>query len=208
MYRNSWLLALCACALMACDKDKNDEPDTPAGGPTIEDISQLSVGNYWVYERYQFDTLGNETFTGVLDSLAVTGDTVVDGNTFYALEGTHGIATGQHYRTYMRDSADCIIGLGGAVIFSLSAIGEVINVTGGPPGPTVTWSIEPDMVTLTVPEGTWSCYVTQAVASLPGYPTRIQHKHRAAGVGVVQDEGVYFSSGAGFRNKLLRHHVQ
>ena len=204
------LLALSACAFMACDKDNNDDPDTPPGpgSPTIEDFAPLAIGNYWVYERYWYDSLGNETLTPLTDSLAVVGDTVHNGNTYFILQGTRQVMMNQPYRSYVRDSADCLIGLGGGVSFSLSDLGSVLYVSDYPPPATITWSTQPTTVVHTVPAGTWTCYVTNGVVEYPGFPTRIIRRFRGQGIGPVQDESVYAEPGAGFRHKLVRYHLE
>lgn len=210
MYRNLLLLSLSACVFVACDKDNNDDPDTPPGpgSPTIEDFAPLAIGNYWVYQRYQYDSLGNETVTAFTDSVAVVGDTISSGNTYFILQGTRSLVNNQPYRSYVRDSADCLVSISGGTIFSLSGLGEVMWEAVIPPNGTLTWITDPSTVQLSVPAGTWTCYDMYATAVFPGYPTRVMHRFRGEGIGLVQDETVYLASGSGFRHKLTHYHLE
>jgi hypothetical protein len=204
------LLALSTCAFMACDKDKNDDPDTPPGpgSPTIEDFAPLAIGNYWVYERYQSDSLGNETLTTETDSVAVVGDTIANDNIYFVLQGTHSLVDHQPYRSMVRDSADCLVSIGGGTIFSLSGLGEVMWQATIQPNGTMTWITDPATVQHTVPAGTWTCYDMQGTAMLPGYPTRVVHRFRGEGIGLIEDQTVYLASGSGFRHKLAHYHLE
>ena len=208
MHNPSILVSLLVIGLLACEKEQGDEIISPEQCNTIHDYSQLAIGNYWVYARYRYDSLGNETLLGSQDSLVVMGDTVANGQTFFVLQGTCDTPHGQPYRYYARDSADCVVNLDGSLIFSLSGLGEVLYVVDLPPQGTITWSTAPDIVTHTVPAGTWMSFVTTGVTEYAGLPPRTMRRYRAAGVGLIEDDCVYLVSGVHYRHKLLRYHVQ
>src|SRR4029079_7486399 len=69
------------CAFSACKKDDADPPpEIPPTPLSISSFSRLDSGNYWVYEERHVDSLDVPLSTVVnLDSLYVTGDTVLDG---------------------------------------------------------------------------------------------------------------------------------
>jgi hypothetical protein len=208
MHRISILLVPTLLFLGACEKDMGDAVIVPSSVFGVQQYSQLTLGNYWVYERYRYDSLGNETILGSQDSLTVVGDTIHNGNTYFILQGTRDTPHGQPYRYYARDSADCLVDLDGRSIFSLSGLGEVLYVVDLPPQGTITWSTLPDMISHTVPAGTWMSFVTTGVTEYAGLPPRTMRRYRAAGVGLIEDDCVYLSSGVHYRHKLLRFHVQ
>ncbi len=211
--RTTVILITGALAFTAC---KKDEPDTRvAPGPSqpsaISAYSKLAVGNYWVYSIVQYDAQGNETPTVYTDSVAVVGDSVLNGNTYYVVQGTrplHSPGNAQNYTSIQRDSADCIVGLHGSIIFRLSDLGNVLYQAEVPPDGTLTWSTEPDQVQHSVPAGTFTCYDTRGVLDLPGYPQRTIHKLRGSGVGLVEESTVYVVPGSGFKKKLVSYHVE
>lgn len=45
-------------------------------------------GNYWVYEHYKIDTLGNETLLNHYDSIAITDTEIMNGIQYLVFEGT------------------------------------------------------------------------------------------------------------------------
>ena len=69
-----FLLAMILAVFTAsCKKEDSETPLTPV---PQEDYLQLKVGNFWVYEGYKVDSLGNEIPTTYLtDSLIIIGDT-------------------------------------------------------------------------------------------------------------------------------------
>lgn len=211
--RTTIILITATLAFTACKKEDDNDPALP--GPTqpsaISAYSKLAVGNYWVYSIVQFDAQDNETATGYTDSVAVVSDSVVNGNTYYVVQGTRPLfspGNPQNYTSIQRDSADCIVGLHGGIIFRLSDLGEVLHQAEVPPDGTLTWSTDPDQVQHSVPAGTFTCYDTQGVIDLPGYPQRTIHKLRGSGVGLVEESTVYLVPGSGYKKKLERYHVE
>lgn len=210
--RATIILIATALTLAACNKDEEaPAPPPPAGGSGISAYSNLAIGNYWVYAIVQYDSLGNESPTSYTDSVTVVGDSVVNGNTFYIVQGTrplHSPGNAQIIRSLQRDSADCIVSVSGSVIFSLSGLGSVLHQAVIPPSGTLTWSTLPDQVQHTVPAGTFTCYDTRGVALYPGLPQRTMHVLRGEGVGLVEESTVFLVPGSGFKKKLVSYSVQ
>lgn len=212
--RTHIILITAALAFTACKKDEDNDapaPPAPAIPSAISEYSNLTIGNYWVYSIVQFDTSNNETPTAYTDSVAIVADSVVNGNTYYVLQGTrllHSPGNPQNYQMLMRDSADCIVGVGGSVIFSLSNLGSVLHQAVIEPSGSLTWSTLPDQLQHTVPAGTFTCYDTQGVTYFPGIPERTLHKLRGEGVGLVEESTVFLAAGSGFRKKLVSYYVQ
>src|SRR6187397_1272969 len=85
MYSRSCILIAALSVLgSSCKKDEMADPTgVPGSTATIGDFSQLTVGNYWVYEIVDLDAQGNDVFTwSVVDSMVVTGDSIINGITY------------------------------------------------------------------------------------------------------------------------------
>ena len=68
-----YLFALSAIALLLISSCKKEEM-VPCPTPPIETIPNympLAIGNYWVYNNYKIDTLGNETKMNLVDSIFI-----------------------------------------------------------------------------------------------------------------------------------------
>lgn len=72
------LLAGSLFFVFACSKDSINPPDQS----DIADLSQLKVGNQWIYETYTVDRNGIEKYR-TNDTTLILGDTVIDGQHLY-----------------------------------------------------------------------------------------------------------------------------
>lgn len=73
-------------SFFSCKKDKKVEPDEETSNPSATNypnFSNLKVGNYWIYQRFEKDTLGNETPLSIIDSCYIEKDTNINGKTYY-----------------------------------------------------------------------------------------------------------------------------
>ena len=68
----------------------------------------LAIGNYWVYEKYTTDTSGNMIGGVSIDTMKITGDTTINGYTFYKLFGSASIPSYDRYQ-FLRDSSGYIV---------------------------------------------------------------------------------------------------
>jgi hypothetical protein len=93
----------------------------------VTDYYPLGVGNYWVYESFQVDTLGNEiSFLGI-DSVVVTSDTLIDGQMhFYIGSVKYPDSTVKAYSRY-RDSSGCIVNQYGRVFLSVNNFTDTLH---------------------------------------------------------------------------------
>lgn len=196
--------------LTACTKE-----DTPTPGPApaapIPSYSALSIGNTWTYAIVQFDSLGNETPTAWSDVVTVTGDTVLNGNSYSVLEGTRSIHHPWQdggYVHLLRDSADCLVADNGAILFRANAPGATLRTGVIPPNGTLTWRMASAPGSVSVPAGPFGTTVVEAIATYPGLPQRTMFTHRAANVGLVQEETKFLAGGGGYRAKLVSYQVQ
>ncbi len=212
-------LLLPALLLLSVSSCKKEDDETPAPTPPtpldVSEFSQLDLGNYWVYERRQVDSLDVVQGAGVLvDSIFVAGDTVLNGQTYAMLrKASNGVLT--NYRVYRRDSADCIIDDAHFIHFASNTFDQIVEstYTGGLAGLQVDYSVSSTPVTMTTPAGTFTCYVVNgAMTSIGNFPVLDEWKaprnYWAAGVGRVRWSEYYSQGDLGFRYELVRYGVQ
>ncbi len=84
---NVFIITVLILILASCSKNENNNSNTSL---VIPDAGYIPFypGNYWVYEHYKIDSLGNETFLETYDSVAITGTEMVNGIPYLVFEGT------------------------------------------------------------------------------------------------------------------------
>ena len=83
--RNLVFLGLALVFLFSCKKETEELQENNNQVPVS--YMPLKIGNYWIYQTYKIDSLGNESIDGAVDSVRVTKDTLINGNTYFVLEG-------------------------------------------------------------------------------------------------------------------------
>jgi len=112
-----------ALLIISCKKEKTNTP-VPIDEPTYTYVT--TNGSYWVYDLYDVDSLGNETLLPQKDTIKVTGDTVVNGKTYYKFVG--GTLGNSNQVTFQRDSSGYIVSLNhGSIMYSFNNVASVIN---------------------------------------------------------------------------------
>jgi hypothetical protein len=221
-FSNKALLALAlVAAFTSCKKDDEGDP-APAIPPVqnaalaVEDFSNLVVGNYWVYERRQVDSLDVDQGSPIrLDSLYVIGDTLLDGETFAMIRlGING-QPGNGVRYYWRDSADRIVDRNGSTLFSATTFDQVLYTesTGGPSGVNIDYVIPSGTVPIAVPAGSYDAYLVlgqcTSFGTFPVIPEwKFPRDYWAEGVGRVKWYDYYAAGSLGERFELMRYYVQ
>ena len=109
------LLALFIVMLLiaACNKDKVD--NTPL--TNYPNYTQLKVGNYWIYERFEIDTLGNTISSqNIFDSAYIQKDTLINSLTYFKLLTPNQFANVDIL--FLRDSLHYLVNSKGKILFS------------------------------------------------------------------------------------------
>lgn len=94
----------------SCKKDSI----TPKVYPNF---AQLKVGNYWVYERFNVDSLGNAIATGILDSCYVEKDTLINDINYFKVIRPEVLGSSFNDK-FVRDSLHYLVNSVGQIIFS------------------------------------------------------------------------------------------
>ncbi len=125
--RLSPLLCLAVLTLFAsCSKDDDSMPCEPTVDPNVNvNYIPMTIGDYWIYDRYNTDFDGeNMTFAGQ-DSTVIEGDTVINGLTYYQ-HVSYKLTSGGFINSSLagqgafRDSSGYLIDAQGTIFFSAS----------------------------------------------------------------------------------------
>lgn len=85
--KKSWLVLVACSTIISCKKNESsDLPTPPPSG--FKEYMPLQVGNYWVYNVYSEDTLGNKYLIDSNDTITVVGDTIIDSLTYFVLKSS------------------------------------------------------------------------------------------------------------------------
>ena len=210
------IAAVSTTTIFGCSKEEIIEIQQPAPCNNNEAASHipLSVGNYWVYDIYKTDFLGFETLFSSSDSTYIDRDTIINGNTFYIIEGFGStIATGK----IIRNENESVIYFDTSnntekIQFSTNNLGTIYNTenVGNNMFQLSTWTNSTNQ-NITVPAGTYNCYQreTEFLPLIASYSwgTRTQFRYYNDDVGIISSQFFYASSSDVFDMKLVRYNV-
>jgi hypothetical protein len=199
--------------VFACNCNDDDGPTliTPA-----TEYLPLTVGNYWIYQWYKIDESGNETQHGnYLDSIYISGDTVINGFTYSIIKGKEFNAP---IERFYRDSSGYLVSATNNIpLFSTISTTEQLGIdtifTETGPLVMLAYSMQNPTPSITVPAGTFSNCLT-TLTSLTSFEEDYEYGVRnypyqyAEGVGRVQHKISFYSSGEYYESRLVRYHVE
>ncbi|MEI7596787.1 MAG: hypothetical protein WCK02_13635 [Bacteroidota bacterium] len=203
-----------AIALFSC---KKDEPVIVTPKPNVvetESYMPLKIGNYWIYKNYDKDSQGNETERAEIDSMYISRDTLINGNTFYIFEGTN-FPLAKSY-TALRDSGDCIINNNGKILFSSTDFTNILNysvvMNGSDTVYTSTGKMYNSTPQISTPAGLFSVLNFKCEIFMPHPNSNVQNPRftedaYAKGIGKVYKSFFFASAPSFIVKKLLRYHV-
>lgn len=106
-------LAFTAVVLLCSCKKENT-------GVNTTNYSQLEVGNYWVYQRFDVDVSGNASPRNEYDSCYIEKDTLINNKTYYKMVRPAQPNMSYPEIYYLRDSLQYIVNHFGNIQFSSS----------------------------------------------------------------------------------------
>jgi hypothetical protein len=124
--RNLFYLGLVVLLITSCNKEESNLIINPVDKANY---FPLKVGNYWIYEHYDIDSLGNETYKNKTDSIILIRDTIIKGNQYFVLEGTNYQFNGGNWGIVdiLRDSSGYIVNEKGQIKFSLDNFNDTLT---------------------------------------------------------------------------------
>ncbi len=208
-----FLLLTAMTTLAACQRDDDDLvpiPPEPALNLEIAAFSHLAPGNYWVYQKYRVDSADNLVDVLSVDSLYISGDSIVNGETYFVV---HRNAPSPNWSELWRDSAGYVVTSDHEVVFCADPLDELIYTeVEGPVGVLLDYTVYSTPESVTVTAGTFSTFKMQAeITSIGGFPEledwRRPRSYWAEDVGRVQYYEFFAFDPLGLRYDLLRFDV-
>lgn len=209
----STLFFLSLSTMAACrPEDEDIATPQPMPPPNLEvaAFSNLTVGNYWVYQKYSVDSADNVVQVLNVDSFFVSGDSLVNGETFWKVHRNLIAPT----TTYLwRDSASYLINQHHQVLFCTAPLDQVIYTAfQGPVGVRLDYSVHSIPESIIVPAGSFTTYKMQCeITSIGGFPEQPDWKrlrsYWAEGVGRVRYYEFFALNTLGFRYDLVSYDV-
>lgn len=104
--------------VFACKKEKEKE---------FPDFGQLKAGNYWVYERFDIDSVGNLNPRNEYDSCYIEKDTLINGKTYHKMVRPPQPNMPYWDIQYLRDSLHYIVDEKGNRVFSSQDFSSIFS---------------------------------------------------------------------------------
>ncbi len=193
----------------SCKKEKDESPVPTTSASTTANYCPRTVGSYWIYDTYNLDTNGVETFVST-DSTYISNDSVIGGNSYSVFHGSAMLPGNIYCR---RDSSGYFIDQYGGSYFSATNFTDTLRTT-TVPGFLVSYAkMVLPAASITVPAGTYNTYDCMVTTNIvqPGYlwdTTRYTHHYFADGVGQIYETMFFLSSPNYIVRKLVRYHIQ
>jgi hypothetical protein len=219
MKKKAFLLSLFVMTIViySCKKEKEPEPTPVPVVTTYPNYSQLKVGNYWVYQRFDIDTYGNATPKSIYDSCYVQTDTIMNGKTYFKVVEPDPNLSSQRDISFLRDSLHYIVNNYGMILFSSQDFSSIFLSRYMLSGPdTLCLNIrkmsDQGMAVIT-PAGTFmtidaiDTYYMYPDYTLAGNP-RYRHTRYSENIGiVVKTLAFYLHNPNYFERRLIRYHL-
>ncbi len=216
--RNVLLLGLAiSLSLLSC-KDDDDTTQDPTPPMEIDNYTPLEIGNYWVYENVKIDEYGTEIPIAQTDSIYIERDTLINGNTYYVLEGQKYIFNSSYdIFDIIRDSVGYLVTHNGEIRFSSTNFSDILLTQETPTTNPVyffEFKMEKILTTVNVPAGdfeevyNYSGKIYDVESSTIADSTRTFGNYYVNGVGKIF-ETTFFLNGSGvFEKRLIRYNVE
>ncbi|MEQ8325352.1 MAG: hypothetical protein RID18_10060 [Cytophagales bacterium] len=123
------IIGLSSLVLFACSKE--DEEFVVPSIASSKDYFPLEIGNFWVYENYDIDTLGQASKLSMTDSIYISKQIVVNGFKYYVLEGSHYPYTARGETKVLeviRKTGGDIVDTSGRILFSNNNFSDSLYV--------------------------------------------------------------------------------
>ena len=206
------LSLLMATFLFSCQDDEDlsrAEPFDVTFADVPPTLLPLAIGNYWVYEVHKVDTLGNEELQTSNDTIKITGDTIINNESYYTMEDNT-FVLGRR-TIYVRESSGSLLTSRGEILLSNVDFDRIIYTFEGGPAK-FEYTMQSEIQTKSVPLGVFECLNYEGIAtntSDPDLPLRKIFNLYSENVGLVSSNGFFFNSfNYSYERRLVDFHLE
>jgi hypothetical protein len=208
LYKSLVLLVIISITFSCKKEESTICPPTSTNNPNY---AQLEVGNYWVYERYEIDTNGNETSLGIIDTCFIEKDTLINEIKYFKYVRPY---LNNESTSFVRDSLHYVVTNTGRIIFSSIIFNEVFRVFTPPQGfhEMHEWMTDKDSV-ISVPLGNFTTVNFQQIfyidESLQVQSPRYMNYRYAENIGIVSETLPWFYTNPEYTEiRLVDYHLE
>jgi len=203
---------LAAALIIFCLSCSDDE----ASLMTPHNYVPMAIGNYWIYQTHIIKLVGTETLHPKMDSVVITGDSIINGMNYYVYEGTDFISKEWRILALRRADGDDIIDPEGLTHFSSTNFSDTLYRYTIEPRTgewiCIDYRMHDSPEQIEVPAGEFDVldYRGSFQTNIPTpYPLpRFIHNYYSSDVGLVLRNTFLFSSGTTIEERLVRYSVQ
>lgn len=200
----------------SCEKENSNPPIDPV---VEANYFPLEIGNYWIYDHYDIDSLGNETKRNRTDSVILSRDTIINGNQYFVLEGTNYPYDGGRWGIVdvLRDSSGYIVSANGKIKFSVDNFTDTLaskfEISGQDTLFVLTYQMEEITNQVVVPAGEFEAlnYKGTVITTNPNQGVknpRYLNNYFADNVGKVLQTYFFLSSPIISEKRLVRYKIK
>jgi len=209
MKRIMLILVLPLIIFQACKKEDSGGNQLPQ--ESVLDYMPLTVGNYWVYESFHCDSGEINCESVSVDTNFVTTDTLIEGKTYFKIEGE-----GLYWNEprYYRDSGDYIVDNQGNIIFTIHKSDDMYNYHDMiKDGDTIFYwynHLYDQLVNINVNAGSFKCFDFRVVLYRSADDFQIEHNAHhmfSENVGPVMETGMFIGSLQVRRRELVGYFI-
>lgn len=204
------MLITATLVFTACKKDEVNEPeDNQETTITTNDYYPITIGSYWVYEFDLHEANGTIQDNNDIDTLKVTGDTVIDGETYFVFHTDQPSPDTEFYR---RINDGEVRSSSGALVCprdnSYSGIYNEFYATQGSDTTYHQWSEFEGYKTVTTSFGsTYDCIQRTIYNEIYQTNDTVVDTLYFSPIGILQRSASYFS-GAKLVGTLIDYHIE
>jgi hypothetical protein len=210
------VLTVSAIAISSCDDENNPSPQIPP--KDYANYSALKVGNYWIYQHFMLDSLGNSSSLPTIDSCYIEKDTVINTYTYFKLWGPDQITQTLAFG-YVRDSLHYTVNSEGVILLSSEDFSTVFEdrymiLPNTDTVCRITAKMDDLNQAITVPAGTFNTINYKQTYDMFGNwaaagDPRFRHRRYAENKGMINETLNFYSSQPTYtERRLIRYFVQ
>lgn len=205
----------------------NSQGDIPTS-TSYPNYMPLAVGNYWIYEDYDVDSLGNERQTKIVDSVYIPKDTVLNNKKYFIVETSGKGGFIQRFPRFLRDSSGYLVSNVGKIIFSATNFKDTISKEAHWKSGqfvdscilvTLNNIMKPEVKTVTIGTNTYKAITVEGNLTAYYYDEKdlfintkkiIQNAYYTANIGKIIDQYYYYSNIKLKKRgelRLVRYHI-
>jgi len=186
--------------------------DWGRGEYMLSDFMPLNVGNYWIYNVYETDTMGNDSLIGA-DTLVITSDTLMHGRHWFLLYESHGFGSETPFYKFISDSAGYLVYDDGQIGFSTVNFTDTLRRIENEGISYAAFRMEKDPEEVKVPAGIFRCLNYKASVVINKSLSFWKHpdnycNYYAPGIGKVKSTAFYISKPKRLERRLVKYHLE